>query len=138
MVVIPATGLSIGCKFYEQGPFFVGYDILALRWVWNASVIIKKFVLEIIPFDGFQIVRPALIQMVDERSRIVFGAKVGFPKVFVGRFEAKVKVEAVAEDKDYLTVFCHELQMIELVEHAGDGGAEAGFEGVVLLVFAVE
>ena len=76
--------------------------------------------------------------MLNKRSRIILRAKLGFPKVFVGRFEAKVKVEAVAEDKDYLTVFCHQLQIFEVVEHAGDEGAEAGFEGVVLLVFAVE
>lgn len=30
------------------------------------------------------------------------------------------------------------LQVFQVIEHAGDEGAEAGFEGVVLLVFAVE
>ena len=39
--------------------------------------------------------------MMNEWGWIVSGAEIGRPKVFVGRFKAEVKVEAVAEDKDY-------------------------------------
>ena len=67
----------------------------------NLIIVIQKLVFEVVPFDGFQVIWPALVQMVYERSRIVLWAKFRFPKVFVGRFEAEVKVETVAEDENY-------------------------------------
>ena len=45
--------------------------------------------------------------MLNKRSRIILRAKLGFPKVFVGRFEAKIQVKTVAENKNYFARLFH-------------------------------
>jgi hypothetical protein len=112
LLVVPTAGLAVGGKFLEQGSFFFRDDVLAFRWIWNALVVVQKLVFEVIPFDGIQVILPALVQMVYERSRIVLWAKLRFPKVFVGRFEAEVKVETVAEDENYFAGLCHRFAIL--------------------------
>jgi hypothetical protein len=41
--------------------------------------------------------------MMDNRRRIIFGAELGLPKVFVGRFEPEIQVKAITENKYYLS-----------------------------------
>lgn len=59
----------------------------------------------IVRFRGHTNGRPpnfcSSVKVMDERSGIVFGTEFRFPKVFVRRFETKVKVETVSEDEDY-------------------------------------
>ena len=45
--------------------------------------------------------------MTDQWRRIVFGAKLRLPKVFVRRFEAEIEIKAIAQNKDYFARLCH-------------------------------
>ena len=103
---------SIGCKVFKEVLFIIRKNVFTVLKIMKPLIIVQKLILEVVPLDCFQVVGPLLVEVVDERSGIVLGAEIGFPKRLVGRLETKIKVEAVAEDEDYSARFRHEFSVL--------------------------
>lgn len=55
----------------------------------------------------------------NNRSRIPFGTKLGFPKILIRCLETKIQVKAIAKDENYFTRLDHSILFLMFLKVLG-------------------